>query len=78
MITAGLLLNMPNAFLKNEQEMVSAVQALERRRHAISIASCAPAPNPIIKMQLEKQYPGVHHVRTAILLFDRENKYHTK
>ena len=45
--------------LRNEQEMVSAVQALERSRHTISIASCAPAPNPIIKMLLEKQYPGV-------------------
>lgn len=45
--------------LKNEQEMIRAVQALERSRHTISIASCAPAPNPIIKMHLEKQYPGV-------------------
>ena len=43
--------------LAEEQEMISAVQALERSRHTISIASCAPAPNLIIKQQLEKQYP---------------------
>ena len=43
--------------LENEHEMVSAIQALERSRHTISIASCAPAPNSIIKLQLEKQYP---------------------
>ena len=43
--------------LADEREMISAVQALERSRHTISIASCAPAPNLIIKPQLEKQYP---------------------
>lgn len=43
--------------LANEQEMASAIQALERSRHTIAIASCAPAPNSIIKLQLEKQYP---------------------
>ena len=43
--------------LADEQEMISAVQALELSRHTISIASCAPAPNLIIKQQLEKQYP---------------------
>ena len=48
--------------LENEQEMVSAVQALDRSRHTISIASCAPAPNSIIKLQLEKQYPGMQIV----------------
>ena len=45
--------------LANEQEMASAIQALERSRHTIAIASCAPAPNSIIKLQLEKQYPGM-------------------
>ena len=45
--------------LADEHEMVSAIQALERSRHTISIASCAPAPNLIIKLQLEKQYPGM-------------------
>ena len=40
-----------------EKEMVSAIQALDRSRHTISIASCAPAPNSIIKRQLKKQYP---------------------
>ena len=45
--------------LKSEYEMVSAIQALDRSRHTISIASCAPAPNSIIKRQLEKQYPGM-------------------
>ena len=45
--------------LKSEYEMVSAIQALDRSRHTISIASCAPAPNFIIRQQLEKQYPGM-------------------
>ena len=48
--------------LANEHEMVSAVQALERSRKTISIASCAPAPNSIIKLQLEKQYPDMRIV----------------
>lgn len=42
-----------------ENEMVSAIQALDRSRHTISIASCAPAPNLIIKPELEKQYPNM-------------------
>lgn len=45
--------------LASEHEMVSAIHALERSHHTISIASCAPAPNAIIKMHLEKQYPGI-------------------
>ena len=60
--------------LENEQEMVSAVQALEHSRHTVSIASCAPAPNFIIKLQLEKQYPGMQiaaEIRSEQELLDR-------
>ena len=48
--------------LESEYEMVNAIQSLDRSRHTISIASCAPAPNFIIKLQLEKQYPGMQIV----------------
>ena len=48
--------------LENEYEMVNAIQSLDRSRRTISIASCAPAPNSIIKLQLEKQYPGMQIV----------------
>lgn len=48
--------------LENEYEMVNAIRAFDRSRHTISIASCAPAPNFIIKLQLEKQYPGMQIV----------------
>ena len=43
--------------LASEQEMIQAVQALERGRYTISIASSAPAPNLILRAQMEKQYP---------------------
>lgn len=45
--------------LDSENEMVSAIQALDRSRHTIAIASCAPAPNQLIKRQLEKQCPNM-------------------
>lgn len=45
--------------LSLEEEMASAILALDRSKHVISIASCAPAPNLIIKQQLEKQYPEI-------------------
>ena len=48
--------------LENEYEMVNAIQALDRSRHTISIASCAPAPNFIIRLQLEKHYPRMQIV----------------
>ena len=43
--------------LDDEEEMVRALRALERSRHTISIASCAPAPNVMVQRQLEQQYP---------------------
>ena len=43
--------------LDDEEEMVRAIRALERSRHTISIASCAPAPNVMLQRQLEQQYP---------------------
>ena len=60
--------------LKSEHEMISAIQALERSRHTVSIASCAPAPNSIIKLQLEKQYPEMQitaEIRSERELLDR-------
>lgn len=43
--------------LASEHEMINAIQALDRSRHTISIASCAPAPNLMIEQQLAKLYP---------------------
>lgn len=43
--------------LSDEEEMISAIQALARSRHTIPIASCAPAPNLMLGPRLEKQYP---------------------
>lgn len=43
--------------LRDEEEMVRAIRALERSRHTISIASCAPAPNVMLQRQLKQQYP---------------------
>ena len=45
--------------LASEREMIEAIQALERSRHTVSIASCAPAPNLIIKRLAERQYPQI-------------------
>ena len=42
--------------------MINAIQALDRSRHTISIASSAPAPNSIINLQLKKQYPEMQIV----------------
>ena len=43
--------------LAGEEEMIAASRALDRSRHTISIASCAPAPNIMLKQQLEERYP---------------------
>ena len=43
--------------LASEDEMIAVIQALDRSRHTISVASCAPAPNVMLKQQLEGQYP---------------------
>ena len=43
--------------LDSEHEMINAIQMLDRSRHMISIASCAPAPKLIIERQLKIQYP---------------------
>ena len=59
--------------LDSEREMINTIQALERSHHTISIASCAPAPNIIIKLQLEKQYPKMQittEIKSEQELFD--------
>ena len=59
--------------LYSEHEMINAVQMLDRSRHMISIASCAPAPNFIIMRQLEKLYPQMQitaEIRTEQELLD--------
>ena len=43
--------------LDNEQEMINAIQTLERSKHTISIGSCAPVPNMLLTAELEKQFP---------------------
>lgn len=59
--------------LDSEREMVSAIQALDRSRSTIAIAACAPAPNLLLKGQLEKQYPQMQittEIRTEQELLD--------
>lgn len=43
--------------LDSEQEMINAIQALERSKHSISIGSCAPVPNILLTAELEKHFP---------------------
>lgn len=43
--------------LGSEQEMISAIQALERSKRTISIGSCAPVPNILLTAKLEKHFP---------------------
>ena len=43
--------------LAGEQEMINAIQTLERSKHTISIGSCAPVPNMLLTAELEKQFP---------------------
>ena len=59
--------------LDSEHEMINAIQILDRGKYQISIASCAPAPNMIIKRELEKQHPEMQiiaEIRTEQELFD--------
>ena len=59
--------------LDSEHEMINAIQILDRGKYQISIAACAPAPNMMIKRQLEKQYPEMQitaEIRTEQELFD--------
>lgn len=55
--TGRLAVEYAKRILASEQEMIQAIQALERGRHTISIASCAPAPNLIMKALMEKRFP---------------------
>ena len=43
--------------LDHEQEMINAIQTLERSKRTISIGSCAPVPNILLTAELEKHFP---------------------
>ena len=71
--TGRLAVEYAKRILASENEMETAIQALDRSRHTISIASCAPAPNLMLKQQLEKQYPHMQitaEIRTEQELLD--------
>ena len=42
--------------LDSEQEMINAIQTLERSKRTISIGSCAPVPNILLTAELEKYF----------------------
>ena len=43
--------------LNMENEMIQAVQAIDRSHRTIAIGSCAPAPNLMLKPELQRIYP---------------------